>query len=232
MYKFVFSVALALLATGLGSAETAAAGDLDGLYFSGNYGRARSTYDQNFVADQLTTFANATGGTLAPDSSRVFRTSSAWWADAGYWFGPNFGVDAAFLHLGQLKYSSAGSLTVPTGSNPVTYPYLLGAEVSSHGPALALVGRLPLTESLEMDARVGDYYGKTTLTTGFELNSPYSVSADSASGSSLLLGVGAGYSFGTHWSLRVEYLRIGQIGNKVVGKFDVNLPAVGFSFTL
>jgi hypothetical protein len=220
---------VALAAAALGSAPfgVAMAGDLDGLYVGGNYGRARSSYDTNFVASQLATAASDAGDGQTVDSSRVFRTSAAWWADLGYWFGPNVGMEAAFLHLGELKYRSTGSLATFEG----TEPYVLGGEVSSRGPALSLVGRLPLTESLEVDARVGDYYGKTTLTTGLLINSQYTPSPQSTTGSSLLLGVGVGYTFGTHWSLRLDYLRIGQVGNDGVGKFDVNLPAVGFSFT-
>jgi len=221
--------ALILLGAALGgtASDIAMAGDLDGFYVGGNYGRARSAYDTNFVASQLATAASDAGDAQTVDSSRVFRTSAAWWADVGYWFGPHFGMEAAFLHLGELKYASTGSLVTSEGNEP----YVLGAEVSSRGPALSVAGRLPLTESLEVDARVGDYYGKTTLSTALLINSQNTSTSQSATGSSLLLGVGVGYTFGTHWSLRLDYLRIGRVGNDGVGKFDLNLPAVGFSFT-
>jgi len=95
-----------------------------------------------------------------------------------------------------------------------------------------LVARVPLTESLDLGMRVGDYFGKTTLTTGLELNSTYSASRQSASKSSLLVGIGGAYTFAGHWSLRLDYLRFDHAGDsKTVGTFSMNMATAGVAFT-
>jgi opacity protein-like surface antigen len=212
----------------LSSAHLAAAGTLDGLFFGGDYGRSRSTYDPNFVNGQFQSAAAADDASITYGTPWVSRTSNAWWAHAGYWFGPNWGIDAAFLHLGEFKTSSDGTLETLFGSESLTS----GAEVSSHGPAASLLGRLPLTEALEIDLRVGDYFGKTTETTAILLASQYSTQPNSATRSSLLVGAGAGYAIGNHFSIRLDYLFIARVGNSTVGKYNVSLPSVGFTFTL
>jgi opacity protein-like surface antigen len=214
----------AIAACALCSADLAAAGTLDGLYF----GRARSTYDPNFVDGQFESAAAADDDSITYGTPSVRRTSDAWWGHVGYWFGPNWGVDAAFIHLGELKTSNNGTLESLFGSQSLT----TGAEVSSHGPAVSLLGRLPLTEALEVDLRVGDYFGKTTETTAILIDSQYSTQPNSATRSSLLVGAGAGYTIGSHFSVRVDYLFISRAGDSNVGRYNVSLPSVGFTFTL
>jgi opacity protein-like surface antigen len=148
-------------------------------------------------------------------------------ADAGYWFGEHFGFDAAFLHLGELTYRVAETLKTSTGDEPID----TAATVSSRGPAIALLGRLPLTDALEVDMRVGDYLGKSTRTTRLEFNSIFGTSTQSATKSSLLVGAGGGYTFGEHWTVRVDYILISQAGDTSVGRFNVDLATAGVTFT-
>jgi opacity protein-like surface antigen len=198
------------------------------VYFGGNYGRDRNSYDTGFVSNTYATAVENAGDTLVPTASSVHRTSTAWFADAGYWLGHYFGVEAAFLHLGQLKYAAIGTLE---SSFSADQQLITGAEIISQGPALSLRGRLPLTESVEIDGRLGDYFGKTTFATVLDLGSQYSASSSSVTRSSLLVGIGASYSFGEHLSLRIDYDFVSRAGDSSTGRYNVSLPTVGLSFT-
>jgi len=97
---------------------------------------------------------------------------------------------------------------------------------------VSLIGRLPLTESFEADLRVGDYYGKAVLDNQITVGSKGVSLSSSKSNSSLLAGVGGAYTFGGHWSIRLDYLRVNQTGDtNTVGKFSVNLATAGVSYT-
>ncbi|HME41108.1 MAG TPA: outer membrane beta-barrel protein, partial [Steroidobacteraceae bacterium] len=159
----------------------------------------------------------------------IQKMSDAWWANAGYYFIPYVGIDAAFLHIGELRYIAVGQVNGSIGNQP----FSTENEVTSHGPALSLMLRLPLAESFAADLRLGDYYGKATW------NNTLSVGANSAfttptskSASSLLAGVGASYTIGGHVSIRLDYLRVNKTGSAdTTGKFSVNLATAGVAFT-
>jgi hypothetical protein len=208
--------------------QTVRADGLSGLYIGGNFGRAQNEYDTAFVDDQYRDAAKDAGNTLKYTASSVQRTDNTWWANAGYMIWPYIGIDAAFLHLGELTHRATGDLEMSSRD----YPAFTTATITSHGPALSLLARLPLAESLDVDIRLGDYYGKTTQTTGFDYKSKFAMGAQSTTASSLLAGVGAAYTFAWHWSIRLDYLRVNQAGNSnTVGKYNVNLETAGVTFT-
>jgi hypothetical protein len=193
------------------------ADELGGMYVGGNFGRARSGYDTGFIDSQLSSGATAAGDTLDLNRKSTNRLADFWSADVGYFFLPYVGLEAAFLHVGEIKYITVGSLTTAGGVESVAS----STEVTSHGPALSAVLRLPLTESLEVDARLGDYFGKTTLESYLVFGANSDFSAHSKSGSSLLASLGGAYTLAAHYSLHVDYLRIEQAGDSSTGKFSV-----------
>jgi hypothetical protein len=218
----------AILLGGVTLGQAVRADGLDGLYAGGNFGRAHNDYDTAFVDDQLKSEATAAGDVLKPSSSSVRRDDNTWWVDAGYMPWTYFGIDAAFIHLGELTHRLSGTLETLSANDSI----IETASVTSHGPALSLVARVPLAESLDLDVRIGDYYGKTTLTTVLYLNSKSTSLVQSTSTSSLLVSVGGAYTFAGHWSIRLDYLRVNQAGDdKTVGKYNVNAASAGVAFT-
>jgi opacity protein-like surface antigen len=203
------------------------ADDTSGAYVGGNFGRAKNGYQTNFIDEQIESEATSLGETAAFPDRSIRRMSDVWWADAGYFFTPYFGVDAAFLHAGELKYYGVGSLST-SGSQLFVSSQ---AEITSHGPALSLLWRLPLAYGLEAELRVGDYYGKSTLDDYVTAGSNKDLVRQSQSGSSLLVGAGAAYSVGGGWLIRLDYLRLNQTGDSnTVGKFSVNMATIGVRF--
>jgi len=208
--------------------RAARADGVNGLYFGGSFGRSQNTYDTAFVDDQYQQAATAVGDKLEFDSSSTHRTADTWWADVGCLPWTYVGFDASFIHLGELTHRAGGTLHSSTGDKPVTTT----ATVTSHGPALALLARLPLTDSLDLDVRLGDYDAKTALTHGLLFQSKYTASVQSANSSSLLVSAGAAYTFAGHWSVRLDYLRINRAGNgNTVGNYSANVATAGAAFT-
>jgi len=203
------------------------ADDLDGTYVGANFGRARNTYGTGFIDSQLSSEAAAAGDTLALTRKSTNRLADYWSADAGYLFTPYVGVEAAFLHLGEIKYIAVGSVT----NSGTTESLTSTTEVTSHGPALSLLLRLPLAEAFEADFRVGDYFGKTTLDSNLIVGSNNQFTAHSKNGSSLLADLGAAYTVAAHYSFRVDYLRVENAGDSSTGKFSVNVLAAGVTYT-
>ena len=211
-----------------GAARQVFAVDLSGTYLGGNFGRARTSYDTGFIDSQINSAANNGGDTLDITARSIDKMSNVWWANAGYLFTPYIGIDAAFIHLGEIKYLTAATLTGLGGNQSLS----TWNEITSRGPALSLLLRLPLAESFAADLRIGDYYGKATWDNSLAVGSSSSFASASKSSSSLLAGVGGSYIIGGHWSVRLDYLRVNQTGdNNNVGKFSVNVGTVGVSYT-
>jgi hypothetical protein len=224
------SLGFLLAAITLGAAldEKVLADDLSGAYLGANFGRARNSYDTGAIDTQIEEIAAGADETVKFTARSVRRLSDAWWVNTGYFFTPYFGMDAAFFHIGEVKYLAVGKLSISGASQSLS----TATEVSSRGPALSLIGRLPLTESFEADLRVGDYYGKAVLDNQLTVGSKGVSISSSKSNSSLLAGVGGAYTFGGHWSIRLDYLRVNQTGDtNSVGRFSVNLATAGVSYT-
>jgi opacity protein-like surface antigen len=202
------------------------ADDLAGLYLGGNFARTKISYDTSAYEAQLMTEAGNGLQTLTFTNAALADRSSAWWADVGYMRWAHVGIEASYLHLGELTYYSSGTLTPPTQGLTAT------TAVKSRGPALALVLRLPLAESFDVNLRLGDYYGRTTLANGYALSGTYTVTPQSKSTSSLLAGIGAAYTVAGHWSVHLDYLRVDQAGDSsTVGKYNVSVASAGLSYT-
>lgn len=207
--------------------KTVRADGLSGAYIGASVGRERNSYDTAFVDDIYEHAATEVGDELKFTARSVNRLDTMWWVYTGYMFTPNVGLDAGFMHLGELTYLASANLEAGSATKPAA----INATLSSHGPALSLLLRLPLTERWDVNMRLGDYYGKSQLVTGLNFNSKFTASPESSSGSSLLVTAGTAYGFAGHWTVRVDYLRVNQAGNgSTTGKYDVNAVAAGITF--
>jgi hypothetical protein len=200
-------------------------GDLSGLYLGVNSGRERNKFDPGAYDAQLV--AGADPYVVSFEDRSVRRLANLWWADGGYFFNPYIAVEIAFLHLGRFEYQSTGSIALPSKAEE----FYAASDITSRGPAVSLVGRLPLTSSLEFDVRLGDYVGRTESLIALATGPVTSVSRTSQTSSSLIGGAGIGYVLSTNWSLRADYLRVNKTGNGDTGKFSIDVLSAGVSFT-
>jgi hypothetical protein len=204
------------------------ADDGSSVYVGANFGRALNTYNTGFLDQEFVSEVTEFGDSLDVTSRSVHRFNDVWWGNAGYFFTPYVALDAAFLHLGEVRYKSVAVLGVDGTASTAT----TSMEVTSRGPALSLVGRLPLTDWLEADLRIGDYIGKSVFYNRIDLLGQSSIVTSSKTTSSLLAAVGGAYTFLGHWSVRLDYLRVNKTGDSATsGKYSVNLASAGVSFT-
>ncbi|MFK4980116.1 hypothetical protein, partial [Klebsiella pneumoniae] len=82
-------------------------------------------------------------------------------------------IEAAYINLGTLKYAVTG--TEPSFFGGGTSNVSLDADFRTKGPALAAVGRLPMSNLWELDARLGAFAAKT--------RSRYSTTVDASANS-------------------------------------------------
>jgi len=210
-----------------GIARPALAEGISGLYIGASGGLAKIEYDNSAYQTQLQN-AVAGFGTLNFTSASLHDRKTAWWANAGYMAWPFVGIDASYLHLGEMYNQVNGTFTGNGGtSNSVG-----GAtRVSSKGPALGLLFRLPLAEGLDVNLRVADYYARSTLTNILNAAS-YSTTIQTSNRSTLLAGLGFSYVFLGHWSARIDYLRIEHAGDSATtGRYNAGILAAGASYT-
>jgi len=209
-----------------GLARPALADRVSGLYIGGSAGKAKIAYDNSAYQTQLQD-AVVGFGTLDFTSASLQDRKTAWWANMGYMALPYVGIDASYLHLGEMYNQVNGTFTANDGTiNNVG----AATRVSSKGPALGLLFRLPLAESLDINLRVADYYARTTLTNILNAAS-YSTTTQTTNKSTLLAGLGVSYVFLGHWSARIDYLRIEHAGDNSTGKYNAGVLAAGASYT-
>lgn len=200
-----------------------AAAEGGGMYVGATFGRVLSTYRHSDLDGAL---VSAFNDQITLGSTSIHKNETTWSLDIGYMVSPHFGVEASYLNLGTLKYRAAGTEAASAGGQSVS----VDLDMTSRGPALALVGVLPMTNAWAVDARVGAYDGKTR--TGVTSQVGSSTHSDSASKASvsLLIGVGASYTLSEHWAFRLNYLRLNHVSEKVLNRaFTVDLVSAGLS---
>jgi opacity protein-like surface antigen len=206
--------------------HAARAEGVSGLYVGGSVGIAKFAADNSAYQTQLQTGV-AGYGALDFTSASLHDRKTAWWVNTGYMAWPFIGFDASYLHFGELYNQVTGTFTQNAGT-----PIFVGAatRLRSEGPALGLLFRLPMAEGFDLNLRLADYYGRTTLTNILNA-ATYSTTEQTANRSSLLAGLGASYVFAGHWSARLDYLRVQQAGDSATGKYNAAMLSLGASYT-
>ena len=125
------------------------------------------------------------------DANRsVDGKDTAWKIFGGYMFNRHFGIEGAYVNLGEVSYS--GSF----GGLPVT-----GGKVEVSGFNVSAIGSVPVTEEFSVFGKIGLFLweAEASDTTG---GAPFSAKED---GSDLSFGVGIGYQFTRNLGLRAEW---------------------------
>jgi OmpA-OmpF porin, OOP family len=111
---------------------------------------------------------------------------------SGYMFGPHFGVEGAYIDLGDARYSGTFA------GVPVT-----GGKVEASGYTISALVSYPVSDEVAVFGKLGLFTWEwtasdTTAGRAFET---------SERGNDVAFGVGAAYHFGRHFAVRAEWER-------------------------
>lgn len=236
---------LAILGLGLAATGTAAA-ENTGWYF-GLFGGTSSVdladkalYDQFFVSDMNALVNEFGASVLQIDESSVDDSGNAWGVQIGYRWNSYVATEIGYLDLGQARYDA--TMTLQDALGVVPQPGESNLRYTSHGPTVAVLGMLPITERFDLHARAGVYFADTRLRMGSAVPGaevevqpgvfePLAFSQQLRSDTKeLLAGVGAAWNINQSYSVRVEYQRLFDVGDEKdgIGESDVDL----FSFSV
>jgi opacity protein-like surface antigen len=206
---------------------SAYADGVTGLYLGASGGVAKIGYDN--ASYQNSQESSVVGiGTLDFTSASLHDRKTAWWANFGYMAWPYIGIDVSYLNFGELYNQVDGTFT--SASDGTTNFVGAATRVSSKGPALGLLFRVPVTENFDLNLRLADYYARTRLTN--ILNSiAYDTAVRTANRSSLMAGLGVSYLLAGHWSARLDYLRVQHAGDTSTGSYNVSMVSAGATYT-
>jgi OmpA-like transmembrane domain len=152
--------------------------------------------------------------------------ATAWGGLVGYRIGRYAAAELSYLDLGTL-HTTRDVLTGPI-LNPVRVP--LKRELETRGPALSALGLLPLSKVWDLYLRVGVIFADMELSSRLGDSSSSSATFGSEA---LLWGGGAQFHWGGHWSLRVDFQRFENVGDKrEAGEADINLLSLGVLYRL
>jgi opacity protein-like surface antigen len=170
-------------------------------------------------------------------SSSLDRTSHAFGALVGYRLMPGFSIEAGYTDLGNLTYKSSGTLALTI--NPgISATETANVKTGAKGPTLAALGILPITTDLEIYGRAGLFFSKVTVdpyTTSIHVGPGVNAQAiGSASANSVdpLFSAGAGWHVVDHVTLRAEYTRFVNVGDKdKIGEMNIDVFNVGVTYS-
>jgi OOP family OmpA-OmpF porin len=211
----LFISALSALSTATVSVNALAADS--GWYVLGSVGQAKyDTESKSSIDSDL----QASVAPLDLASSSLDDSDSGYKLQVGYQFNQNFAVEGGYIDLGELVYKAR----VTDGFDSV------GARLKTeaHGFNVSAVGILPLG-SFSLFAKVGVIDAKVESKGSVE--GVGNVASEDSTDVKPLFGLGAGYSFGDHLGVRVEWERFSNLGDDdSTGEGDVDLVSAGLIF--
>jgi opacity protein-like surface antigen len=177
--------------------------------------------DEGFATEVLLSFdalAEQNLSTSTEDSDFGFQ------ATFGYRFNRYLAAELALLQLGEMVSTAKGDLDFGTGF----LPSQVNLSFKAGGPLVSAVGILPINDRLELFGRAGYLFASSrrelTARVGDERAGLGSGKGDSQE---LVLGAGAAVHFGQVYSVRFEYLRIGEVGDGTSGTEEADMFGLG-----
>lgn len=209
------------------SASAIAQEDTSGFYV-GAFG-GQTSYDiAKEDLDDLFIFAgDSVGLPIIGGESSLEDSDTGFGVIAGFRLTQHIAIEASYLDLGAAEYrlDGAANLGFPFG----VVDFEGGADIEVTGPAVALVGIIPVSESIELYGKAGMFFSETDFKVFFD-----SVS-DSASFSSeeILYGLGMAWNMNPNWSLRLDFQRFADVGEEdELGEANIDQFSLGVLYRL
>lgn len=215
-------VAMALLAASLPAAAAQGA-EGRGFYVAGDLSMSKFDANQDEFDDVILGVFEDFGFDVTSGGSDLDDSDIGYAIALGYSFNRNWAIEGAYMDVGAVSYSA--DATVDDGIDE--FDVAIGAKVKSSGPAITLIGSLPLNPAWSVEARVGAYFAKTKITVNLSDGVDNASQTDSDEDTGVILGVGATWSFRPQWALRFGYTHISD----GLGTSDVDQLTAGVKWS-
>jgi len=199
-----------------------------GFYIGVNYTQIKNDA-QRPAFDQLRDFIYDAGLDFAPSASstRFDAKDSGYGIVGGYRFGPHWALEGGYLELGNVEYRDHSTgVFRETGA---AEDWTLNFDSKTSGLSLSALGILPITYRTELYVRGGALFATNKLTYFATNGSLVDADIRSKSKTNLLAGAGLSFGFLEIYSLRLEYLRVFDVGQDLTGKADVDVYSLGMT---
>lgn len=145
-----------------------------------------------------------------PDSVEIDDGSLAWSVGLGYRINQYLAGELEYIDFGTTGIAEHYSVPNP---GPITFPTVFTLDQSSRvtGPALSVLGSVPVGANFEVFVRGGVLFASREITAGSFR------SLDEKFASTVwLAGAGVTWSFQEHWGVRAEYQQTGAFDETIV----------------
>ena len=164
-----------------------------------------------------------------PDSVVVDDGELAWSVGFGYRINKYLAGEVEYIDFGTTSVSEHYTLDIPGASFPLITEFGVGLGYSSNvtGPALTLLGTLPVGENFELFLRGGALFGSR------ELERDFGAFEEKKSSTVWLAGAGVTWSFAKRWAIRAEYQQTGKFSeSSTSGETELQRTSLSALFEL
>jgi len=194
-----------------------------GFYAGLDLGQASYDLDRRDIDSQIVDAFDSLGLAVLSSSSSTSEDGFTYGITLGYQILPYLAVEASYVDLDDAEYR--GGATVTDGV--ATADFRTQVTTESSGPALSVLGILPLPRNWEVYARAGVYFSSTDVTARLSSGDVVFAASDSSNSEEFLWGAGVGYSR-DQWTVRLDYQQYTDVGDEdVLG--EVNVDRIAFS---
>lgn len=216
---------LAALALGPGLASSAHAAE-PGWYLLGFGGEtSASGLSESKAEARLDSLFDAAGVDVVTTTTAIEDSDTGFGLAGGYQLNDHFAFEIAYVDVGAFGSRHTATITdgVDEGEADVEF------ESSADGVAVSVLGILPIGERFSVYGRVGLSFlsadGGARITVDGETQRP----SQSSQKTDPVFGVGAEYSFGKYFGVRLGWDRYMDVGTEdVTGDIDADMFSLGF----
>jgi len=164
---------------------------------------------------------------VEPDQIVVDDGKLAWSVGLGYRVNKYLAGEVEYIDFGTTDVTEHYTVSNPNAPIPFPTVFTLGHSSKVTGPALSVLGTVPVGENFEMFLRGGALFGSREFKTGFgALDEKFARTV-------WLAGAGVTWSFTKHWAIRAEYQQTGKLGESFVsGETRLKKMSLSALFTL
>lgn len=212
-----------LLCLALGWAASAQAAE-PGWYVLGFGGQTSASISQGEADDNLVAIFESAGLDVVDLTSTLDDSDTGFGLAGGYQLNDNFAFEFAYVDLGSADYRALA--TVSDGTEQADADVQL--ESTADGPVVSVLGILPVGERFSVFGRVGIALLNAKGTARITLAGISDRVSQDEQKSDPLFGVGAEYSLGKHFAVRLAWDRYLDVGtDDVTGDVDTDLYSLG-----